>query len=132
MFGSARGAFTRPGADQEIVLFMMSPWPRCCSKLGLAVVEGGRLVRNVAFNNLFVGVRAVPDLNGDGRDDLELPGEFGMGGETSGTVTLAGFGDTGFAEMGSTSLSSSDCGGSGTAGSMAQLVTASPGPTQGR
>ncbi|MEP0547926.1 MAG: hypothetical protein ABJF88_13405 [Rhodothermales bacterium] len=128
IFAVAEGAFTEPGAQQQAVLFVMSVWPRCCPKTGLAVVEGDRLVRNVAFEGVAQGLSAVPDLDGDGRDELALTGEFGMGGQVSRSVTLASFGTEGLADWGSTSLLDDSCA-AGYDGSSATHVTALPGPT---
>lgn len=83
----AEGAFAEAGAREHVVLYLMALWPRCCPKLGLAVVGADdRLVRNVAFEGTFQDVRPVPDLDGDGRDELALSGTFGMGGDVSGSV----------------------------------------------
>jgi hypothetical protein len=41
----AEGAFSEPGASQQAVLYLMSLWPRCCPKMGIAVIEDGALVR---------------------------------------------------------------------------------------
>jgi hypothetical protein len=128
VMGVADGAFTEAGSAQQAVLFLMSPWPRGNPKVGLAVVEGGRLVRNVAFEGLAQTLAAVPDLDGDGRDELVLTGEFGMGGEVSRSLTLAAFGDDGLVERGGTFLFGSDCAGRGTSGSTAARVVAVPGP----
>ena len=129
IFGVADGAFTTPGARQQAVLYLMSAWPRCCPKTGLAVVEADRLVLNVAFAGSAQTLAAVPDLNGDGRDELVSTGAFGMGGQESAYMTLMAFGDDGLAEWGGTALFGSDCAGSGDAGSTAARVTAEPGPT---
>lgn len=127
IFSVAEGAFTEPGTQQQAVLFVMSVWPRCCPKTGLAIVEGDRLVRNVAFEGIAQELSAVPDLDGDGRDELALVGEFGMGGETSRSVTLASFGADGLADWGSTSINEDACAAEHD-GSTAARVKALPGP----
>lgn len=37
----AEGSFTEPGASQQAVLYLMSLWPRCCPKLGIATRSSG-------------------------------------------------------------------------------------------
>ena len=108
-FGVAEGAFTEPGTQQEAVLIMMSPWPRCCSKMNLAVLDGGRLVRNIAFEGGANGLSTVPDLDGDGRDELAYTSWFGMGGQESGSVTFATFTDDGLRDLGGTSIYEGAC-----------------------
>jgi hypothetical protein len=128
-FAVAEGAFTAPGARQQAVLYMMSPWPRCCPKMGLAVVEGDRLVRNVAFEHTAQTLTAAPDLDGDGRDELVSTGEFGMGGQVSRSMTVMAFEDGGLSDWGGTGIFDSACAaGPGDGGSMAARVLAVPGP----
>lgn len=127
VMAAAEGAFTRPGARQQAVLYLMSLWPRCCPKMGLAIVEDGHLTRNVAFEGIAQDLTAVPDLNGDGRDELALVGEFGMGGQTSRTLTLASFGDGGLADWGSASLYDGACGALQD-GETSERILARPGP----
>jgi len=124
----AEGAFTQPGRRQEAVLYLMSPWPRCCPKMGIAIVEGGRLVANAAFEENAHRLSALSDFDGDGRDELVSIGEFGMGGQVSGSMTLITFGLDGPQDLGAHSLMESDCGARPDAGSgMAYLVLAQPG-----
>lgn len=131
-FAVADGAFTQPGAAQHAVLFLMSPWPRGLPKSALAVVEGDRLVRNVAFEGIAQDLSAVPDLDGDGRDELAYTGTFGMGGQESRSLTLVSFGSDGLAERGGASIYESTCAtGAGDSGSTAARVLALPGPSFG-
>jgi hypothetical protein len=127
IMAAADGAFTEPGADQQAVLYLMSPWPRCCPKVGLAVIQDGRLVRNVAFEGLAQDLQAVADLDGDGRNELVTTGSFGMGGQNTTGITLLSFGDGGLTEWGGTTTSDDSCA-AGMAGGTAARVTAAPGP----
>lgn len=127
VMGVAEGAFTEAGAQQQAVLYLMSLWPRCCPKMGLAIVEGDRLVRNVAFEGVAQELTAVPDLDGDGRDELALIGEFGMGGQVSRSLTLASFGDGGLAGWGGASVYDGACGAMQD-GETAARILALPGP----
>ncbi|GAB5534823.1 MAG: hypothetical protein Rubg2KO_10720 [Rubricoccaceae bacterium] len=111
----AEGAFTRPGASEHAVLYLVSLWPRCCPKIGLAIVEGdpgpsATLVENVAFEGSTQGVQAIPDLDGDGLDELVLRSSFGMGGEISASATLAAFGSEGLASRGGLGIYEGACG----------------------
>lgn len=109
----AEGAFTQPDADQHVVLYLMGLWPRCCPKVGLAVVEGGvdgQLVRNTAFEGSTQGLHALPDLDGDGRAEVALLSSFGMGGSEERSVQIASFGQDGTHAWGGTGLYSGACG----------------------
>lgn len=127
----AEGSFTQPGVSEHAVLYLMGLWPRCCPKVGLAIVDGAlgsdpRLVRNVAFEGTVQQARAVPDLDGDGRNELVLVGQFGMGGYTSGSATLVAFGTDGFADRGTVGVYEGGCA-AGRAEETATRVLATPG-----
>lgn len=126
---TAAGAFTEAGASQEAVLYLVSRWPRCCPKVGIAVMEGDRIVRNLTFEGSIHGLRAVPDLDGDGLDDLALTSSFGMGGSWEESVTLLSLGADGPREHGTAPVLSSGCGtGRPDAREEAARVLAAPGP----
>jgi hypothetical protein len=123
----ADGAFTEPGADQQAVLYVMSLWPRCCPKMGLAVVENGRLVRNVAFEGSAQDLKPIPDLDGDGRNELVYIGSFGMGGQNTTSFTVVSFGTDGVTERSGPSILDDACA-AGQPGATAARVTAVAGP----
>lgn len=106
----AEGAFTRSDATQHAVLYLMSTHPRCCPKMGVAVLEANELVYHAAFEGTFQHLRAVPDLDADGRHELALIGSFGMGGHNSTSLTLASFDADGHLyDLGSMDLEENGC-----------------------
>ena len=110
VWGSASGAFTRPDVEQHAVLFMLSNIPRCCPPMGLAIVEGDRLVRNIAFVTIAQSVRTIPDIDGDGRNELAFGGGFvGQGLVTEGTLLVA-LGEQGLDDIGRATTFESACG----------------------
>jgi hypothetical protein len=123
----AEGAFSEPGADQQAVLYLMSLWPRCCPKMGIAIVQDGALVRNVGFEAPEQGLVAIPDLDGDGLDELALTGSFGMGGENTTSVTLVSLADSGLRTWGGEMIQYDACGAM-QEGGQASRITAVPGP----
>ena len=123
----AEGAFTEAGASQQAVLYLMSLWPRCCPKLGIAIIQDGALVRNVAFEASDQDLAAVPDLDGDGRNELVLIGSFGMGGQETTSMTLVSFADAGLRTWGGTSIQDSACAAMQEGGTAAR-ISAVPGP----
>jgi hypothetical protein len=128
MRGSATGAFTRPDVEQHAVLFMMSNIPRCCAPMGLAIVEGERLVRNIAFDTIAQNVRAIPDVDGDGRNELAFGGSFVGQGQVTEGITLAAFGDDGLDDFGQAIIFESACGaGYGDTGALAARLSVGPG-----
>lgn len=127
----ADGAFTSAGASEQAVLYLMGLWPRCCPKVGLAIVDGGpegRLVANVAFESVTQKIRPVQDLDGDGLDELVLVGSFGMGGSTSSSATLVGFASGELAAQGGVGIYEGACGAMRD-GETAMRVLAAPGPS---
>lgn len=127
VLGVADGAFTEPGAEQQAVLYLMSLWPRCCPKLGIAVVEGDRLVRNLAYESTVYDIRSVPDLDGDGLDELVELSEFGMGGQVTGSFNLISLVPGGVTVWGGETIMDNACAAMQPGGTAAR-VTALPGP----
>ena len=123
----ADGAFTEPGTAQQAVLYAMSFEPRCCPSMGIAVIQDDQVVRNVVFANPAGELRAIPDLDGDGRNELVTTGSFGMGGQNTTSFTLLSFGDAGLVERSGPSILDESCGAMQEGGSAAR-VTAAPGP----
>ena len=123
----ADGSFTEPGAAQQAVLYVMSFEPRCCPNMGIAVIQDGQVLRNVAFANPAGELRAIPDLDGDGRNELVMISSFGMGGQNTTGFTLLSFGDAGLVERSGPSILDESCGAMQEGGSAAR-VTAAPGP----
>jgi hypothetical protein len=123
----ADGAFSETGVSQYAVLYLMSSWPRCCPKMGVAVVQDGELVRNVAFEAPSHGIATIPDLDGDGRDELAVIGSFGMGGENTTSLTLVSLADSGLRTWGGEMIQYDACGAMQEGGQAAR-ITAVPGP----
>lgn len=129
VMAAAEGAFTRPEATQTAVLYLASTEPRCCPKMGVAVIEADELVYHTAFEGTFQRLRAVPDLDADGRDELALIGSFGMGGHNSTSLTLASFDAEGrLHDLGSMDLEENGCAAMREEAHATRL-RATPGPT---
>ena len=123
----AEGSFSQPGVSQYAALYLMSSWPRCCPKMGIAVVQDGELVRNVAFESPAHGLAAIPDLDGDGLDELAITGSFGMGGENMTSVTLVSLADSGLRTWGGETIQYDACAAMQEGGE-ASRITAVAGP----
>lgn len=88
IMASTEGNFTRPESKQTAVLYLLSLWPRCCSNMGLAIIENEQLIRNIVFAGGTHHLYSVADINKDGLDELALIGGFGMGGSNEITLSL--------------------------------------------
>ena len=88
IMGSTEGNFTRPESKQTAVLYLLSLWPRCCSNMGLAIIEDDQLIRNIVFAGGTHHLYSVADINKDGLDELALIGGFGMGGSNEISLSL--------------------------------------------
>jgi hypothetical protein len=95
--------------------------------MGIAIIQDGDLVRNVAFEASEQDLAAVPDLDGDGRDELVRTGSFGMGGQETTSITLVSFGEAGLRTWGGTSIQDNACAAMQEGGTAAR-ITALPGP----
>ncbi len=125
----AEGAFTRSGAGQHAILYLMSAEPRYDPKVGFAIVEGTALVRNLAFGSAN-DLQSIPDLDGDGRNELALLYTYGMGGSSETGLTLASFDEGGvLREWVRTNLADNSCAtGSPYAQASTGRLLAAPGP----
>lgn len=85
---SHEGNFTGQETNQTAVLYLLSLWPRCCSNMGLAIVENQQLVRNIVFAGGTHHLFPVADINDDGLDELALVSSFGMGGSNETTLSV--------------------------------------------
>jgi hypothetical protein len=88
----------------------MSLYPRGFQRKGLALLEGDALVRNFAFAGLAHELETVPDIDGDGRDEILLYGSFGMGGQWTWGAGLARFSQAGIEDLGHATLYEDACG----------------------
>lgn len=126
--GVARGAFTQPGADQTAVLYTVGWSGHCCTFGGLAIVQDGRLVRNVALAYGGFGLRALPDVDGDGRDEVVFVGGGTGQGHTETSVFIEEVAEAGMERWGQAVVYEDDCGMDGS-GASATRLTVEPGPT---
>lgn len=85
---AAEGSFTAPGAREQVVLSLVTPWPRCCPTLTLALFRDGVPVAHHLFEGTFHGLSVVPGGADGGADLLVLAGSFGMGGNVMGSATF--------------------------------------------
>lgn len=128
VMAAATGAFTRPDVEQHAVFYSMSNVPRGFPKRGLAILEGEQLVHNFAFVSLYDDVWALPDIDGDGHDELVFGGGFGMGGQMTSGVTLAAPGEAGLRDLWTAEIFNSACDAqAGYEGSTSARITVVPG-----
>ena len=78
--------------------------------MGIALLEGERLVANFAHTIGADQVGALRDFDGSGRDALALEGGFGMGGQYTRAVTIAAFADGGLVSLGNVETYNDACG----------------------
>ena len=125
-----QGAFTRPGASQFAVLYNVGFAGRCCPLNGLAVVEDGRLVRNVAEGSSDYYIKPLRDVNGNGLDEILSVGSFYAQGTDEAWMSVFEFQSEGRRILTASPLHVAPCGGmlAGEATPEAQRVTVVPGP----
>lgn len=88
IMASSQGDFTRSESKQTAVLYLLSRWPRCCSNMGLAIIDNDMLIRNIVFASGTHHLFSLADINRDQLDDLALISSFGMGGSNETSVSL--------------------------------------------
>lgn len=109
IMASSQGNFTRPESRQSAVLYLLSRWPRCCSNMGLAIIEDTQLIRNIVFAGGTHHLFSVADINHDKLDELALVSSFGMGGSNETTLRIISLpaGETGL--LGTMPLAYENC-----------------------
>ncbi len=85
----ARGQFTRKGHFQRAFLCRYSETGHNLATNGIVVLEGSRLVANFVYEGGWeYGLVTLPDLTGDGRNELALEGGSTNQGITQGFVSV--------------------------------------------
>ena len=125
----AEGAFTGPGKAQAAVLYRVGTAGACCVAGGLAIVQDGRLVRNVALGTGGNSLRSLPDVDGDGRDEIVFVGGGTGQGYTETSVFVEQLGDSGMERWGQAFVYRDNCGASEAGSATATRLLVVPGPT---
>lgn len=107
---SRAGAFTQAGHQQTAVLYLLSRWPRCCSNMGLAIIDNDELIRNIALAGGYHHLSGVADLDGNGLDELALISSFGMGGSNETMLSLISLPAASVRQLASLPLIQENCG----------------------
>lgn len=77
--GVVQGSFSKPNSDQRLVYYQFCQTGNGLGQVGLILIEGGRVVGNyVADVGWSVGVKALPDINRNGFDEVALYYSGGM------------------------------------------------------
>lgn len=128
VLATAKGAFTQPGAVQTAVLYEISLLSHASPLNGLAVVQDGRLVRNLTLHADGVALRTLPDIDRDGRDELVIVLFYGGGGRIMESAVVMTFSPDGSSErfLGEGELYQNTCIGGGP-GSTASRLSVAPG-----
>jgi hypothetical protein len=77
--GAAAGAFTKAGARQKAFLYEFCQTENAFANNGIVVLEDGRVVAHFVYEGAqTAGLDALPDINGNGRDELLITNYGGM------------------------------------------------------
>jgi hypothetical protein len=121
------GSFISSDDVHQAVLYLVSPWPRCCPRVGIALVRGDDLLQNITFEGVAQDLIAVRDLDDDGLSELAYIGTFGMGGENASAVTVVSIKPDGVRAWTSTGIRQDACA-AGHEGAYAARLLAEKGP----
>lgn len=107
----ASGSFTRPGAKQRAVSYILARVGHNFGRDGIAVLENGRVVAHVAYQGAWENaLGALPDINGNGLSEL-LTAAAGINmGYSWQAVGLLEFTRTGVKDLGIVRVYEDDCG----------------------
>lgn len=71
--GVVQGSFSKPGSDQRLVFYQFCQTGNGLGQVGLILIEAGKVVGNyVADVGWSIGVKALPDINQNGLDEVAL------------------------------------------------------------
>ena len=80
----AKGSFTAPKTAQVAYLYSWSWLFSNTYRQGVAVFEGGRLVRHISYNGSDYAIGTLPDINRDAMDEIVVAGGVTLQGQTLG------------------------------------------------
>ena len=118
---TADGSFTGRGAAQTAVLYSVGWAPPARPLGGLLVLDDGAVVRNVTVEG-GASLRALPDVDGDGRDELAIGGGGTNMGETVRSVLVAELAPGGLDAWGRAFVYHDDCGAAARGAEATRLV----------
>jgi hypothetical protein len=117
------GAFTRRGAKQRAVLYLYCSSGHNFEYSGVAVLEGNQVVANVALTGNQYAIGALPDLDGDGLQELlTRSGSTHMGGVTQEMIQVFHFRRGVERQLIELKVSDDNCGGLGESGFFSKVV----------
>lgn len=77
--GVVQGSFSKPNSDQRLVFYQFCQTGNGLGQVGLILIEGGKVLGNyIADVGWSVGVKALPDINQNGLDEVALYYSGGM------------------------------------------------------
>jgi alpha-tubulin suppressor-like RCC1 family protein len=128
----AHGAFTRPGAAQDAILYRYCTIGHDMALNGIAILQNGQLAAHVVYQgDESHAIGALPDINGDGISEIVLAGGSTNQGITSSWISILQLG----AEMtrfGHTQTYEDNCGvAEGNCRTTAWRISVKPGPAPG-
>jgi alpha-tubulin suppressor-like RCC1 family protein len=89
----AHGAFTRPGAAQDAILYRYCTIGHARALNGIAILQDGQLTAHVVYEgDESYAIGALPDINGDGISEIVLAGGSTNQGITSAWISILQFG----------------------------------------
>lgn len=95
--GVVQGSFSKPNSDQRLVFYQFCQTGNGLGQVGLILIDGGKVIGNyVSDVGWSVGVKALPDINQNGLNEVALYYSGGMHQGAGGTgvdiVELTGTG----------------------------------------
>ena len=108
---AARGSFTSPGSDQNAFLYNFCETGHNFSNTGIVIVENERIVAHYVYEGGGeLSVSTVPDVDGDGLNELLIGAGGTNQGVTWGTITIVELSPKGVKTFGNTQTYEDNCG----------------------
>ena len=107
----ATGAFTASNAEQQAFLYRFCDLSRMTARHGIAILEDSRVVFHTAYETLREhAVRAGPDINDNGRDELITVSSALSGGHSQRIINIMSLSADDVQPVGSLRVHESNCG----------------------
>jgi hypothetical protein len=125
----AHGAFTRPGAAQDAILYHYCAIGHDRALNGIAILQNGQLAAHVVYQgDESHAIGALPDINGDGISEIVLAGGSTNQGITSTWISILQLGGE-ITRFGHTQTYEDNCGvAEGNCRTTAWRISVKPGP----
>ena len=128
--GIATGSFTRPGSNQEAILYQFCSTAHNFALDGIAIAEADQVIAHFIYEGAWdAAIEALPDVNRNGLSEMVIDTRGTNMGEISAGISIIEVSGQAIRKLGQSETLSDSCGADSPSGSEAHALYAKPGRT---